>query len=587
MMQKVPDFSDERLLEKYSSAFTLSDMEIFVFPELFYPLVIANIMSPVIWSWLDDPWFANINSKSFIYKVNRIKQYIIDHYIFNLDLETWGLTDKEVEIDRFRDFVDINVLRQSNALFGYEGDKYYYDIDIRRHFGLDKYTTNIIPYWKTETVEAMTAFRFKPGFTSGAGECVSLSALYAAALFIVGKIPLENIFLIATPLHSQNFIDIDDGIITNNRRILTKNMWFNGTQISEKGRRALENEKVTIVSHISGYIHYIFRKATINPVTYSNFTDKLKRYLKTELSYLICINYLRSNKKFQLFFQTSHTLNGNEYYIEMEKIFAFELKFQRSYSDQNAKAFLSDIPFEEFSTVPYKKRIFIHDLESVFQKNKSLPDNEFYNIISELAKQSGLTDLNVFSECINDLFRFITTEPGLPSVDKQFLDSEEIKIGTKQNRDEILEYIYENALTNEMLQLALYTYRDMSKIDWQPFIKAALERNPVSLSGLKGHSVKSAYQLINRFAGESIYDSTRLAMPDEVWNFQRGDGIEKAFLLANYIYSLDKNWNIDLVIEKNKVCLIHSDNVYNFVSAKNLTREVKLYKAYQESCCKC
>ena len=33
-MSLTPDFSDKRTLEKYSSAFTLSDMEIFVFPEL-------------------------------------------------------------------------------------------------------------------------------------------------------------------------------------------------------------------------------------------------------------------------------------------------------------------------------------------------------------------------------------------------------------------------------------------------------------------------------------------------------------------------------------------------------------------------
>lgn len=43
------DFSDKTTLEKYSSAFSLSDMEIFVFPELLFPLVIANIMSPVLW----------------------------------------------------------------------------------------------------------------------------------------------------------------------------------------------------------------------------------------------------------------------------------------------------------------------------------------------------------------------------------------------------------------------------------------------------------------------------------------------------------------------------------------------------------
>jgi len=76
-------------------------------------------------------------------------------------------------------------LAQSNALFGYEGDKYYFDIDIRTHFGLDKYEGDVIPYWKTETVEAMDAFRYKPTYVSGAGECVSLATLYAAALFIV------------------------------------------------------------------------------------------------------------------------------------------------------------------------------------------------------------------------------------------------------------------------------------------------------------------------------------------------------------------------------------------------------------------
>ena len=157
------DFNQKNL-EKYSSAYTLSDMEIFIFPELFYSLVLANIMSPEIWKWRDDPWFANIEKKSFTYKVNRVKQYIMDKFSFNLDLDTWGLTEKERELARFSDFVDARSLSQSNALFGYEGDKYYFDIDIRRHFGLDKYTNDTIPYWKTETIEAMMAFRHKEGF---------------------------------------------------------------------------------------------------------------------------------------------------------------------------------------------------------------------------------------------------------------------------------------------------------------------------------------------------------------------------------------------------------------------------------------
>ena len=38
-------------LERKSSALTLSDMEIFVFPELIYSLLLANLMSPRIWRW--------------------------------------------------------------------------------------------------------------------------------------------------------------------------------------------------------------------------------------------------------------------------------------------------------------------------------------------------------------------------------------------------------------------------------------------------------------------------------------------------------------------------------------------------------
>ena len=146
--------------EKYSSAISLSDMEIFIFPELLYSLVLANIMSPKIWEWRNNEWFSNIDSMSSYKKIQRLKQFIIDNYEFNLDLDTWGLTTKENELDRFSSFIDKEVLSQSNALFGYEGDKHYFTLDIRKHFGLDKYNSNTIPYWKTETIEAMDAFQY-------------------------------------------------------------------------------------------------------------------------------------------------------------------------------------------------------------------------------------------------------------------------------------------------------------------------------------------------------------------------------------------------------------------------------------------
>ena len=176
---------DSEQLEKYTSAITLSDMEIFVFPELMYSLVLANIMSPIIWQWRELDCFKKLEGKSSYRKLMRLKQFIIEKFDFNLDLETWGLTSKTKEIERFGKFISPDDIAKSNALFGYQGDKYYFDVDIRRHFGLDKYDSDIIPYWKTETIEAMDAFGLKEGYKTAAGECVSLAALYAAAAFIV------------------------------------------------------------------------------------------------------------------------------------------------------------------------------------------------------------------------------------------------------------------------------------------------------------------------------------------------------------------------------------------------------------------
>jgi len=249
-------------------------MEIFVFPELMYSLVLANIMSPIIWRWRELDCFKKLEGENSFKKLMRLKQFIIDEYEFNLDLETWGLTSKDKELKRFEKFISPEDIAKSNALFGYHGDKYYFDVDIREHFGLDKYDSDIIPYWKTETVEAMDAFRLKKGYTKKAGECVSLAALYAAAAFVVCGIPLEDIYMILTPLHSQNFIDINDGVLTNNRRLVTKTMWFNGTEISNKAQRALRNENVTTVAHSTGYVHCLYKEASINKVDSTHKCNK-------------------------------------------------------------------------------------------------------------------------------------------------------------------------------------------------------------------------------------------------------------------------------------------------------------------------
>lgn len=413
--------------EEKSSAVTLSDMEIFIFPELMYSLVLANILSPRIWAWRDLEWFDGIREMRPKKRLQRLRQHIMDNYTFNLDLETWGLTTRQRELERFRNFLDPEKISRSNALFGYHGDSYYYDIDIRRHFGLDKYNSDTIPYWKTETVEAMDAFRRKPGHSTGAGECVSLAGLYAAAAFVVCGLPMESIYLMATPLHSQNFIDVDTGILTNNRRLVTKAMWANGSVISKQARRALENERVTIVSHVTGYMHFLYPEASIDPAAYERFSSRLKEFL---------------------------------------------------------------VPPE------------------------------------------GAADPSV-------------VVPRLPDPSRaQFVQSSSIPLlAPEMEYAEVAERLDALRTSNRTAALAPYAARELAKTECGPFVSAALERCPVSKLALSADgnpdAPADAHSVISRIAklgNESIYDgSSRLAQPDEVWNYRTGDGLEKCLLAANVL----------------------------------------------------
>lgn len=407
-------------LEEKSAACTLSDMEIFIFPALMYALVLANILSPRLWAWRDLDWFAGIRAMRPKKRLQRLRQHIMDNYTFNLDLETWGLTTQQTELARFAPFLAPDEIARSNALFGYQGDVYYYDIDIRRHFGLDTYSSDTIPYWKTETIEAMDAFRHKPGHAVGAGECVSLAGLYAAAAFVVCGLPLDAIYLMATPLHSQNFLDVDTGILTNNRRLVTKAMWANGTVISRQARRALEHERVTIVSHATGYIHLLYPEATISQAVYADFSRKLAAFLVPPA----------------------------------------DAADQRLVTPR----------------LPDPARVAFRTDEAPLDLT---PEMDYAAVVRRLDKLRAV---------------------------------------------------------NRSAALAPYAAHDLATTEAAPFVQAALQRAPVSKAALAGLAPAAVLERIAALDAASIYDGPgRVAQPDEVWNFGRGDGLEKCFLAANLL----------------------------------------------------
>jgi hypothetical protein len=565
---------DAQSLEKYSSAVTLSDMEIFVFPELLYALVLANAMSPRLWAWRDDPWFARMEKLTPYRRILRLKQYVIDRYEFNLDLDTWGLTTKGREVARFRPWMDEATLSASNALFGYEGDKYYFDIDIRRHFGLDKYEGDVIPYWKTETLEAMDAFRHRPGYRAGAGECVSLSTLYAAAVFVVCGVPLRDIFLLATPLHSQNFICAGEGVLTNNRRVVTRNMWFNGTELTGKAQRALRHEQVTLVAHHTGHVHCVYPEATIDPAAYERFRGALRSFLSTDITAEILASFLRQNAAAQSCFQFSHERHGRRLFIPAEKVYAYEASSNHRAGDASRARLLAEIDEDEFFAESIEGRLLFDAIEESFRGRTVRLDSEadVRRLMEDLH-----CDCVSKREAVRELLRYARLEPRWPDAagPRRCVAPEPIDLDPAGSREEIVRRLESLRGRHPVADLAFYAHRDLARTDWAPFFKAALERNPVSVKGAGGLSDDDLAARLRGLTDESIYDGARAAQPDEVWNFGRGDGFERALCLLNVWKSRHPSGRAAFEARGSEVVLLLDGVESRWPGAKGLTGRIE------------
>ena len=158
---------------------------------------------------------------------------------------------------------------------------------------------------------------------------------------------------------------------------------------------------------------------------------------------------------------------------------------------------------------------------------------------------------------------------------KKYIHSEPIKISPDQTREQIIDYLQKLRDKNTTADLAFYAYRDMKTCDWLPFIKAAIERSPVSIEMTEKMSLQEVYEWLEQMDNNSIYDGDRLAHPDEVANYKRGDGLEKAFVLANIIHKKASQTDIEISVTNGQVSL-KAENEYKFVSDKNLEKQIKI-----------
>ncbi|HEY5501191.1 MAG TPA: hypothetical protein VIK09_04325, partial [Candidatus Humimicrobiaceae bacterium] len=206
------------------------------------------------------------------------------------------------------------------------------------------------------------------------------------------------------------------------------------------------------------------------------------------------------------------------------------------------------------------------------------------NSINKLVEELDCSHMRK-NEILNALYEFCNLEPKLPEKDKIFIETEPINITNDLDREGIISYLESIRDKNPTADLAFYSYRDFSRTSWEPFLKAAIERNPVSIEACAKFSDAEIINILENIPNQSIYDSFRIAQPDEVWNYQRGDGLERAICLANILKNRDSNLKIDINVEKDHVDIFINGKTITWLSGKDLKGSIRFdsgsgYKIY-------
>jgi hypothetical protein len=327
---------------------------------------------------------------------------------------------------------------------------------------------------------------------------------------------------------------------------------------------------VTVVAHESGWIHIMFPEATIDPEAFGHFSGKLRKFLQSPLTPELLGNFVRHSPDLQKCFQARWRNFGVDNYIEMEKLLAYERDFPYRFNDDTRERLFMEVAGEDFVRRPLPNRIVIDDLEQmVKQQRVDIRTAKGFALLVDTLGQSCPNAQNA----IERLRSFIWTEPRLPDpATKTFVrDQTPLALETGMERDDVIARLESIRGQNELADLAFYAYRDLNRVEAEPFLKAALERCPVAIVSTAKLSDDELIARVEAMSGESVYDEPgRLAQPDEVWNYGRGDGAEKALLLADVLRARHPGEAILVSVAPDSAVLEALGRTVRFPSTKGL-----------------
>jgi hypothetical protein len=307
---------------------------------------------------------------------------------------------------------------------------------------------------------------------------------------------------------------------------------------------------------------------------YEETAEKIRQFLKTDINFEILVNFLRGYPQFQRMFQFSSVQHGKTVYIEAEKVFRYEYKSKSRAGSPSQKALMAEIDQDEWYPAAFRCRIVLDELETFFKQHQLSGDPQELKTLLQSQLQHCCDNVEPM---IDALRHFAHLEPRLPGNHaKRWISTKPLQLDISAGREAFIGQIY--ALRHEypVADLAVTAYRDMKNADWKPFLKAAFERNPVIFAAANNWGIEELARRLTALPNQSIYaDRHRIAQPDEVWNFGRGDGLEKAIALASVIHRRGNSVGVKTSVSNGIHSAVTEYNGQSFVfSSEKETREI-------------
>ena len=263
-------------------------------------------------------------------------------------------------------------------------------------------------------------------------------------------------------------------------------------------------------------------------------------------------------------------------YVPLARAFEYERDCPYKVTDKTLPLLLAEMDHEEFSERSCDQCIILNDIQDYLTADPVDIDNpdDVARLVARFKTKCMDADMTVQA-----LVEFCHLVPRMPEAsEKTFVrDQTPLEIVPGMTREQIIARVETIREQNEYCRLAFYAYRDLGRTDAEPFMKAAIERNPVCIdrSAIECPDEASLIKHIETFTNESIYEEAgRLAQPDEVWNFSTGDGLEKAIMLGVILFARNKQ---TLTVEAlpGEAVLLRADGsrVAVFASAKVITEK--------------